>query len=473
MPNHHEAAGTNGRSKKWVAYSSGPNRSITYDLQTLRNRSRAANSNNPWVFKALDTLVSNEVGVGVTMSSSAEDKEFREQVDKLWGFSVNELDPAGLLNFGGIQSQSVRARRVSGEVFLLRKRRVMGFGNLAVPLQVRVLEAEFVPIGYNVSLPNGNEVRDGIEFNTDDEIVAYWMYSHHPHDDCIRSSVTPIRVAASDVIHHFSQIRPGQRHGTPDAIRSLLSAYTFDLYEDAELMRKQTRAPFTGAITKDAYPEDYMFDPFTGEPLSDSFDPQSDVVPGTFLSMSPGEKLVFFDSDDNGIGLAEYSRFTLLKIAAGFNVPYEMTTGDWKNVNDRLVRAIFNEFRRVIEAAQDHLLVFQVCRGIWEWWMDAAVSSGAISAPGYADNFREYRAFQARPHGWPYTNPYQDVQAQILAKKARLTSRQNIVNGRPGPSMSEIDKQIEEDPYWDDSSEPDSLLPPDGGGDSVSSDNEV
>jgi len=34
-------------------------------------------------------------------------------------------------------------------------------------------------------------------------------------------------------------------------------------------------------------------------------------------------------------------------------------TGDWKNINDRVYRAMINEYRREIEMAQDHLAIHQ------------------------------------------------------------------------------------------------------------------
>ena len=113
----YEGAGQGRRAKAWVAPSSGPNRALSYGLATLRNRARAADRNNAWLWQAIDRLVSNEVGVGVTLRSRAKDNAFRKQANELWSQSRNELDPEGLLNFGGMQAQAVRGRRVAGEVF--------------------------------------------------------------------------------------------------------------------------------------------------------------------------------------------------------------------------------------------------------------------------------------------------------------------------------------------------------------------
>lgn len=444
----YESAGTGRRAANWSAPASGPNRTLSYTLGTLRNRARAADRNNPWLWQAIDRLVSNEVGVGVLLRARAPDPTFRAAAQALWDRSKRELDPEGLLDFGGLQTQAVRARRVSGEVFIRRRPRNLR-SSLAVPLQIQILEPEFVPLGHHRDLPNGHRIRDGIEFDARGQRVAYWLYPDHPQDDTARGFGALIRVRASDIIHHYCPLRPGQRRGEPNAVRSLLPAHTFDSYEDAELVRKQTRSPFTGAITRETYTDqDFRFDPFTGAPIvtGDTM-PQVDVEPGTFLGLAPGEKMDLFNADDNGAGLGEYSRQVLLKISAGFGIPYELVSGDWKNVNDRLVRAVLNEFHRSIEAAQDHLLIHQLCLGVWAWWMDAAVFAGQLRAPGedYASNRHLYQTVQARPHGWKYVNPLQDVQAKIAAIDARLTSRQSVIDEQPGASVEEIDAQLDED----------------------------
>ena len=147
----YEAAGQGRRAKAWVAPASGPNRSLGYGLQTLRNRSRGAYRNNAWVYRAVESRASNEVGVGVSMRSAALDKAYREATTALWLQSRSELDPEGLLNFGGIQAQATRTRLIAGEAFIRRRRRRTDSG-LVVPMQVQVLDPEFVPLGYRISV---------------------------------------------------------------------------------------------------------------------------------------------------------------------------------------------------------------------------------------------------------------------------------------------------------------------------------
>lgn len=435
-------AGTNGRrSTGWAAPSGGPNTSLETNLANLRNRSRAAHRNNPWLFKGIESLVANEVGTGIIPRSTTSDPDLKKAVNDLWAKSVSELDTEGVLDFYGLQAQMVRARRVSGEVFV--RRRARRIGKFAVPMQLQVLESEFVPVGKNGTLQNGNVIRCGVEFNQNGARVAYYMYKNHPLDKTNSFQVNSLmRVPARDVIHHYLPTRAGQVRGEPDSAQALLKAHTFDSYDDAELVRKQTRAPFTGFLSRENYDEsDYKFDPFTGEPMGSTGDvPELDVQSGTILTGLAGESLTLFDGDKSGDGYAEFMKQQLLGIAAGVGLPYELLSGDWSAVNDRLVRAILNEFRRQVEMCQDHLTTHQVCMGVWRWWFDSAIAFGSLSAPNYSANRAEYQSVEWRPQAWAYVNPVQDIDAKLKAINGNLTSRDAEI-AKSGWDAEEIDRQ--------------------------------
>ncbi|WP_082267296.1 hypothetical protein [Burkholderia thailandensis] len=60
-----------------------------------------------------------------------------------------------------------------------------------------------------------------------------------------------------------------------------------------------------------------------------------------------------------------------------------MLTGDLRDVSDRVLRVILNEFRRTIEQLQWNVFIHQFCRKVWRWWVDACALSGAMPMPDY------------------------------------------------------------------------------------------
>jgi lambda family phage portal protein len=440
VTNSYEGAGRGPRTNGFSAPAGGPNASLLSGLVNLRNRSRAGHRNNPWIFKAIESLVTNEVGTGIIPRSTHKDTDTRKMVNERWKIAADCFDPEGVLGFYGMQTQAVRGRRVACEVFI--RRRIRRTDRFKTPLQIQILESEYVPIEKNEILPNGNKIVCGIEFNRRGQRVAYYMWTDHPLE-ARGSNNRLIRVPARDVIHHYMPTRPGQVRGEPDAAQSLLKAYTFDSYDDAELVRKQTRAPFTGFLQQTRTPDQsqWNFNPMTGQPEKSTPGsiPELDATPGTILMGMPGEELKLFDGD-KAEGYGEFMRQQLLGIAGGFNIPYELVSGDWKDVNDRLVRAILNEFRRYIESCQDHLTTFQMCMGVWRWWMDAEVAYNGMPLPNYSSRRDEHMAVEWRPQAWKYLHPEQDVNAKLTSIKGGLSSRDAEV-AASGWDREEVDLQ--------------------------------
>lgn len=409
----YDAATRGPRSKNWNAPAGGPNSTLASAHDALVRRSRAAYRNNALIAGGIESNVTNEIGTGIIPRSRCSNEEIRAQINELWNLSVNEFDPEGNLDFYGMQVQACRARRVGSECFIRKRSRRADYG-LAVPLQLQILESEFVPVE-KTELNRNQTIKQGVQFNIRQQRTFYWMHSDFPESYGVTNRFQRLlRIPAGDVIHHFLPTRPGQVRGEPDAVQALLKAVTFDEYDDAELIRKKTRAHITGFIERDPYADEEI-DP--DEELDGG-----NIVSGALMSMIPGEKVKLVEGDNTGNGYSDFMRWQSLLIARGMNMPYELLTGDWGDVNDRLVRAILNEYRRQIEMAQDHLMIYQVCRKVWEWWLDAAVMSGALTIPDYYRNRADYQKAEWRPHGWAYVHPEQDINAAIKAMDANLDS---------------------------------------------------
>ena len=401
-------------------------------MTLLRNRARQEYRNNPWIKKGVRSLVVSEIGKGIVPHCRAEEEAFREAARQLWKISQTQLDADGVTTFYGLQTLCSQARNMSGEVFIRRRPRRIDTPGLAVPLQIQILESDFLPLHKKESLPNGRYIDQGIEFNRRGQRLAYHFYLKHPGDTYagfVRARDT-VRVPASQVIHHFIPTRPGQIRGEVITAQSLLPAKDFREYSDTEMQRKKTRAPFTGFITREQG-AGYQYDGLIGDEINEESHPSTgeeltpppvDMVPGTMLEGQPGEKLDLFDADDNGQGYADFMRWKLLEMSAGLDIPYEIMSGDWSEVNDRLVRAILNEFHRYIEGLQDQWMIPQVCMRVWQWWMEWAVFTDKLSAPGFSEDPQQYLACEWRPHAWPYVHPEQDIKAAVLAIENDISS---------------------------------------------------
>lgn len=398
--------------------------------------------NNPWIASAQNNWVADEIGTGITGRSAAPDKAFRAAANDLWKDFVKECDADGITNFAGILAMMVRGRREAGEIFLRFRDRRPSDG-LTVPLQLQVLESEFCPME---DTDLSRRIKHGVKFDTIGRRTHYRMYRNHPGEFDGDRFDQLADIPADQIIHHFTPLRAGQIRGIPATVQALIKAKDFDEYDDAELNRKKTRSSYTGVFTRPDYgEEDYKFDPFTGEPLEEFDDaPVTDVQPGTWMTALPGESATLFDGDKAGDGYADFIRAQLLAIAASLGVPYEIMTGDMSAINDRTLRAILNQYRRLLEHTQWLYTIPQICERVWSAFIDRAVLAGKLYAPDYLENRKKYQSSEWRPDGWDYLHPVQDVQSKILQKKAGLKSRSAIV-AEQGEDAEEVDRQNAED----------------------------
>lgn len=127
--------------------------------------------------------------------------------------------------------------------------------------------------------------------------------------------------------------------------------------------------------------------------------------------------------------------------AAAYGVPYEVLTGDLRDVSDRALKLILNEFRRLIEMDQWVYMIPQFCQRIREAYMDAAVLSGKVVVAGYDTIRDDVCETLWVPQGWPYSHPVQDVTADIKAIEAGLTSRDAVILSN-GDDPEQVDAEI-------------------------------
>jgi len=421
----YEGATRGSRSQGWHAPSTGPNRALAHAGKSLRNRTRAGYRNSLLMRSGINKNTTNEVGKGFTLISTSKHDDFKAKLNPLWKIISQQLDPWGDLNFGGIIKLAVLSRRMSGEVFIRRLRRRLASG-LELPLQVELVESDLCPIDLNKRLSARRRIIQGIEFYGKVK-VAYWFYKAHPDDGLDSVSLNQLeRVPARDVIHHYMPTRPGQVRAEPETAAALLKDRTFHEYDDSELVRKRQRSAFTGFLYREqAGEDDWEFDPATGKSLFPDTEPAStseSVNAGTILRGVPGEKLNLFNGDDTGQGYADYVRWQSIMMSAGLDIPYPVMTGDWSNLNDRLVRAILNEYRRGIAFDQTNLSGFQVAFGIWRWAIETAISVGKIDAPGYAADPWSYYELDIRPDAWKHLHPEQDINARNKAVASNISN---------------------------------------------------
>lgn len=441
----YDAAGNGRRLRGWRAPSSGPNRAAN-GLETVRNRSRDA-ARNEWAGAAGERVWgTNLIGTGIIARPNTKDPELKLLYAEIWNDFCATADADGVLDFYGLQTLGVESWRTSGEVFIRFRPRRFDDG-LRIPLQIQLLESDMVPLlDHDVwpGMPAGNRMRKGIELDRIGRRVAYWCYREHPGDGPT-TAVTHsdlVRVPATEMRHLFKPNRPGALRGVPASAPVLTKLRSVGNFDDAVLVRQELANLYTVFVTRQPENGAPAIDPTTGLPFETdaSGHPMIGLEPGISQELAPGEDVKFSDPPDAGANYPDFMRQQHLGVAAGSGTPYELLTGDVRDVSDRALRIVINEFRRTCEQYQWQLIIPMLCQPVRDAVARAAVLAGLLTpAQGL-----EFARCTWAPHAWPYIHPTQDVQAKKMERDAGFKSRGGIIAER-GDDAEQVDAERAED----------------------------
>jgi len=379
------------------------------DGATLRAKARALVQNVPYIWAGLDGLVAATVGTGITPRASGREKDVINGLLPAW-FKVCDAD--GRFDFFGLTKAAYHAMEQDGEV-LVRKRTRRATDALRVPLQLQLLEIDWLDSARSGTL-DGNQIVNGIEYDMLGAVAAYYLWDSHPGDIAtVRGRAQSQRVPADQIIHLFGPARPGQGRGITRLAPVIARVRDLQLYEDAEMARKNLEARLSVLASGDtAAMENPAAMAGAGEGRGGPAD-LGELGGGTIVGMPAGMNFTVIEPKASP-GYVEYIKFQLHLIAAGMGVPYHLLTGDMNEVNYSSARVRLLDFRRSVTQMQWVTLIPKLLVPIYDAFIEHAYLAGLIKTLDKSVDFS--------PPKWDYVNPEQDVKADLAEIGGGLSS---------------------------------------------------
>lgn len=341
-------------------------------LGVLRAQARDLTRNNPWAKRGLRRLTGNTIGCGVrpkAMGRSA------KQIQERWSqwAETTECDAAGRNTFYGLQWLAFRAMVESGEVLIRRRSRLPADG-LSVPLQLQVIEPDYLDTSRDTGsapLANGGEIIQGVEFDAIGRRVAYWLFDRHPGGMGRAMGTVSRRVPAEGIIHLYDCERPGQVRGSSWFAPVDVRLHDFATFEDATLMKAKIAACLAAFVTDLDGAGTAL-----GKAGTDRTGQAVDTFePGMIINLPVGKE-VTIANPPTATDHTSYSATSLRGIAAGLGTTYEGLTGDYSQTNYSSWRGSRLAEQTDIEAWQEHILIPLMCQGAWQWFITAMQLNG-------------------------------------------------------------------------------------------------
>jgi lambda family phage portal protein len=423
----YEGAKGGRRDTGWVTVGTSANAEIFPAMAKVRNRARDLVRNNFYGERGPRVIVANMISTGVLAHAQTGDEKLNLKIDEVWNDWCDECDADGRHDFAGLQALAARSAIEGGET-LVRFRPRRAADGLAVPLQLQLLEPDFLDTGRYEATANGNLILQGIEFDKLGRRVAYWLFDQHPGDRGVigRGSFVSRRIDASEIVHLYRQDRIGQIRGMTWFAPVIIKMRDYDEYSEAELVRKKIAACLAAFVT--------TADQAGTSPLGDvktasDGSRQEELNPGMITYLKPGEEVKMAEPPADG-SVKDYASISAHEIAAGLGVTYEDLTGDLSQINYSSYRAGRLIHKRIVEAFQWTEFVPQFLRPIRQRFLAAANLAGKL--PEIKD--RTKWTFPA----WESIDPKKDADADLAEIRMGTKTWDDAVAARGGDPATQL-----------------------------------
>lgn len=415
------------RADGWSAGSSSADAEDADSEPHLRNRARSLVRDNPYAANIVNTIADYTVSDGIRpiFQNDADTKQWEE-----W---QKNADATGNLSFYSQQHVIARAIPESGSILIRRRTRRPDEG-LVVPFQIELLEIDFLDVSRvaDEKTAKGRRILNGRELNRRNQVTAYYLFDDHPGDEYSYTSgqFESRRVPAKDIIEAFHPGRPNQTGGKTWLAPAMMNLWKLGRYLEHDLERVQKTATQLGVVKRMTGQSGPMFGGPPKEGSGTSKPRTSTWAGGVMNVVYPDEDVEWF-APPISANFDSYVQTMLMGISGIVSIPYALLSGDTSGLSWSILRGVNLRFKQRIRSFQHTTMVDQVCRGVVQWYSEAAQMMRPVN--GVKRKGIEVREWQL-PR-FEEVDRMKEAQADILELRAGLETMRMKLSERGHGNM--------------------------------------
>ncbi|MBK1835017.1 phage portal protein [Roseibacillus ishigakijimensis] len=457
----------------WDARDSTADGAIYTNMDRIRARCRDLARNNDYARAFIRRVKSNVVGPhGLKFQARAKlsggknfgklDKVFNTDLEALYraaGKKKNRPTVDGRLSLREVQALWMSCLVIDGEVLI---RHHDGTTKNKFRYGIEFIDPARLDWMKNETLPNGNQVKMGVECDGDNMPVAYWILERHPQEHIFtnRSLYKHQRVPAEFITHSFVSELPGQTRGVSMLASAALRAHLINQFEKAIVIGGIVAAGKVGFYkVNQEKADDYGI---LGNYIEEDDEQTEDVNDDATLVQRAGfgmfeqlpsyvDGLESFDTDYPPANFEEFEKRMLRGMASGFGDQYHGMANDLEGVNYTSSRTGELSQRDVWRELQNFLSA-ELMEPHFERWASLQTFNNALSIDkGKLAKLVENETFLFVPRGWSWVDPLKELKAHETALALGLTTRRKLIAESDGREFEDvIDELAEEESYMRD-----------------------
>lgn len=409
---NYDAGGFDRPNQNWRVGNQSAELTDRYSRDEVKARARDLERNSDIMNSLVGAYKRNVVGSGFSVQAKTEEPELNKEIEKAWKrwCKKQNCDVTGTQSLNQIIRMAVERKRVDGGILFVKRYTKEGF----VPFKLQMIEVDELDVGTMNPRKAGNKVVGGIEYNSFNRPVGYFIHQYDIDGYGMRE---PIYVEAKDVIFYFTKRRPTQLREMSDMAATIPRIRDVNEFMTAVSVKERIEACLS-VFVKRGVPTTGIGRP-SGSAGAERTSYEGKLLsPGMIKELNVGDEIQVVNPAGQGADATSFTKLQQRLIGAGQGISYEATSRDMSEANYSSARQGLIEDDQTY--GEEKELLIEVLDEIYETFVISAVLCGAISIPRFWEEKERYLA-----HDWTQEpRPWIDPQKESNANKTALQTGQ-------------------------------------------------
>lgn len=407
---HYDAGNFDRLNAGWIAYNQSAEQTDRYSRDTVRARARDLERNSDMANSVIGAYKRNIVGLGVTLQAKTPSEKLNDAIEEAWKdwCKRKNCDVTETQSFSQMTRMAVERKKVDGGI--LFKKCYLSGG--VVPFRLQALEVDELDATAMVPHGKGNRVVGGIEYNSYNKPVGFWIKQYSLDGF---SNIKPVYVPAKDMIFIFTKRRPSQIREMSDLSPTATRIRDANEFMTAVSVKERIAACLSVFIKKTIPTSGIgrgMAAQQSGQQIT--YEGKS-ITPGMIKELNAGDEIQVVNPTGQATDAASFVKQQQRLIGAGQGLSYEATSRDMSQSNYSSARQGIIEDEQTY--AEDRELFDEFRDEVYETFIISGVLYGLFDIPDFwnPEKKKKYLAHKwiASPKKW--IDPLKEVQAMKIA----------------------------------------------------------
>jgi lambda family phage portal protein len=414
-------------NSNWRVTNTSAELTDRYSRDEVRARARDLERNSDMMNSVVGAFKRNVVGGGYHVQIKTGDEELNKTIQKAWKkwCKKQNCDVTGTQSLNQIIRMSVERKKIDGGILFVKRYTAQGF----VPFQLQMIEVDELDTGAMQPKTAENKVVGGIEFNSFNRPIGYFIRQYEPDGYSQRD---PVYVEAKDVIFYATKKRPSQLREMSDMAHTIPRIRDVNEFITAVSVKQRIEACLAVFIKKGLPTTGISGYGRSSSVMAEervSYDGKM-LSPGMIKELNTGDEVQVVNPNGQGSDATSFTKLQQRLIGAGQGISYEATSRDMAESTYSSTRQGMIEDDLTYDEEKE--LLIEVLDEIYETFIISAVLCNAISIPNFWNEKDKYLAHEWIQEPKPWIDPYKESNANKIALQTGQKTYKQIAaeNGR-------------------------------------------